>query len=947
MVIRMNRRSAKQSIGIALLACGAWITIPAFGQTSAKVEPDANARAIQLNRGAAALWLTLRELHTRASLIMFTAHPDDEDGGVLTYESRSVGADTSLFTLNRGEGGQNVMSSDFWDQLGIVRTEELLAADRYYGVHQYWSRAADFGFTKTKEEAMQKWGYDRVLYDSVRVVRMTRPLVVTSVFSGNVSDGHGQHQVSGQMAQEVYNAAADPNMFPDQIRAGLRPWAPLKMYVRTPFATISSQGVFDYATGHWALARFHNYINNTWIEGKPSPTLAIPVGQYDPALGLSYLQIAREGWGQQKSQNGGYGIPAPGPDSSPYRLYASRVSTTPKEASFFDGIDTSLAGIADYAPANQAGWIREKLTSINALVQQAIQNYSVDAPEKIAPLLALGLQQTGALVEEIQQKPLPEDARYNILHELNVKKVQFNTALAQALGLSIEAVVSNGAEEGRRGFGRGPSNTFQSAIPGQTFAVRVHLADQGPDPITVKDIHLVTTPDTDWKLSALGALPSSISADDTEDAMFSVAVPPDATITKPYFTRPNLEQPYYDVSNTAYLNRSWMPYSLAARATFTYRGAEIILDQVVQTMHAVHGSGPVLDPMLVAPAISVWVSPKAGIVPLTSKVLTIRALIHSNVQGPATGSLSLKLPSGWTSNPAEAHFTIQQSGGEQNIDFQVAPKKIEAKPYRITATATYQGHTYSSGSTAVGYAGLRSYPYYRDATYQTTGVDIHLPPGLTVGYVAGTGDSLAASLQDLGIQTTFLSAQDIATGSLDRFRAIVLGVRAYAVRPELKTYNERLLQYVKNGGTLIVQYNLTELGDNSGPYPFQLGGNPEKVIDENSQVTFLEANYPALTWPNKITPHDFDGWLEERGHGFMRGWDPRYTAPTETHDPNQEPQKGGLLIARYGKGFYVYDAYAFYRQLPEGVPGAYRIFANLLSLSSNPGMQKLSAVAGK
>ncbi len=939
----MNRRSAKQSIGIALVACAAWITIPAFGQTSAKVEPNPNARAIQLNRGAAALWRTLRELHTRASLIMFTAHPDDEDGGVLTYESREVGADTSLFTLNRGEGGQNVMSSDFWDQLGIVRTEELLAADRYYGVHQYWSRAADFGFTKTKEEAMQKWGYDRVLYDSVRVVRMTRPLVVTSVFSGNVSDGHGQHQVSGQMAQEVYNAAADPKMFPDQIRAGLRPWAPLKMYVRTPFATISSQGVFDYATGHWAPARFHNYIDNTWIEGKPSPTLTIPVGQYDPALGLSYLQIAREGWGQQKSQNGGYGIPAPGPDSSPYHLYASRVPATSKETGFFDGIDVSLAGIADYAPADQAGWIRAKLTSINALVEQAIQNYSIDAPEKIAPLLASGLLQTQALIDAVQQKPLPEDARYNMLHELGVKRVQFNTALTQALGLSMEAVVSNRAAETRMGYGRGISNTFQSAIPGQTFAVRVHLDDQGTDPVALKDVHLVTTPDKDWKLSALGVAPTSLSVGDAEDVGFSVTVPADATVTKPYFTRPNLEQPYYDVSNPAYLNRSWMPYPLAARATFTYRGAEIVLDQVVQTVQTVHGSGPVMNPMLVAPAISVWVSPKAGIVPLTSKSFTIRAQVRSNVEGPASGGVSLKLPDGWTSDPSEARFAIQQNGGEQNIEFQVVPKTVEAKPYRIAVTATYQGHAYSSGSTAVGYTGLRSYPYYRDATYQTTGVDIHVPAGLTVGYVAGTGDSLAASLQDIGIQTTFLSAQDIATGNLDRFRAIVLGVRAYAVRPELKTFNARLLQYVKNGGTLIVQYNLTELGDTSGPYPFQLGGNPEKVIDENSQVSFLDPNYPALTWPNRITTHDFDGWVEERGHGFMRAWDPRYTAPTETHDPNQDPQKGGLLIAPYGKGFYVYDAYAFYRQLPEGVPGAYRMFVNLLSLSSNPGMQKLSA----
>jgi LmbE family N-acetylglucosaminyl deacetylase len=943
----MNRCSAQQSVGVALLACMAWITIPAFSQTSGKVEPDPNARAIQLNRGAAALARTLRELHTRASLIMFTAHPDDEDGGVLTYESRDVGADTSLFTLNRGEGGQNVMSSDFWDQLGVLRTEELLKADRYYGVHQYWSRAADFGFTKTKEEAMQKWGYDRVLYDSVRVVRMTRPLVVTSVFSGNVSDGHGQHQVAGQMAQEVYNAAADPKMFPDQIRAGLRPWAPLKMYVRTPFATISSQGVFDYATGHWAPARFHNYINNTWIEGKPTPTLSIPVGQYDPAAGLSYSQIATEGWGQQKSQNGGYGIPAPGPDASPYRLYASRVSTKDEKTGFFDGIDTSLAGIADYAPTDQAGWIRAKLTSINALVEQAIQNYSIGAPEKIAPVLARGLVETEALMKQIQQKPLPEDARYNMLHELGVKKVQFNTALCQSLGLSLEAVVSNGDGAGRGRFGRGSSNTFQSAIPGQSFQVSVHLADQGTDPVTVKDVHLATTPDKDWKLASLGNMPASVNADDIEDAKFSVTVPDDATITKPYFTRPSLEQPYYDVANPEYLNRSWMPYPLAARATFAYQGAQIILDQVVQTVHSVHGYGPVLDPMLVAPAISVWVSPKAGIVPLTRKSFTIHVQIRSDVEGPAAGSVSLNLPKGWTSNPANAPFVTQQDGGQQNIEFDVVPNNIQAKPYRITATASYQGHTYTSGSISVGYPGLRSYPYYRDATYRTTGVDIHIPSGLTVGYVAGTGDSLAGSLQQLGIQTTFLSAQDIATGDLNHFRAIVLGVRAYAVRPELKTFNARLLDYVKDGGTLIVQYNLTELSDTSGPYPFQLGGNPEKVIDENSHVTFLDPNYPALTWPNKITEQDFNGWVEERGHGFMRSWDSHYVAPTETHDPNQDSQKGGLLIAPYGKGFYVYDAYAFYRQLPEGVPGAYRIFVNLLSLSSNPGMQKLPATAAK
>ncbi len=940
----MTRNKRKRSVVSTLLLFLAWNTLPAFAQTS--IKPDPNAHAMQIDRGAAGLWQSLRALHTRASLIQFTAHPDDEDGGMLTYESRYVGADTSLLTLNRGEGGQDVMSADFWDQLGVLRTQELLAADRYYGVHQYWSRAADFGFTKTKEEAMQKWGYDRVLYDSVRVVRMTRPLVVTSVFTGNVSDGHGQHQVAGQMAQEVYKAAGDPKMFPDQIRAGLRPWTPLKVYERLPFAPVTSKGMYDYATGHWAPARFRDYVNDTWIEGKPSLTLDVPEGQYDPAIGLAYIQISRSGLGQQKSQNGGIGMPAAGPDFSGYHLYASRVAATPNEASFFDGIDVSLTGIANYAPASQAGWMRTSLTSINALVEAAMRNFSVDTPGKIAPTLAKGLLQTETLIQEVKKKPLPEDARYNILHELETKRVQFNRALAQSLALAMDANVTNEDQSRGMSYFGASSETFQTAIPGQSFHVNVHVADQGTDPVAVKDIRLGTTPDKDWTLEREGPAPVNLTGGEASDARFVVTVSKRATITKPYFYRPNLEQPYYNISDPAYLNLSWMPYPLFASATFTYMGADVRLEQVVQTSHRVTGLGPVMNPLIVAPAISVWVAPTAGIVPLTSHSFSITALIHSNVKGPASGTVSLQLPKGWTARPSQAAFTTNKDGDEQNIHFEIVPKDIQTKPYLLTAVASYQGHSYTSGSTSVGYAGLHPYPYYRDANFRTTGVDVHLPSGMKIGYITGTGDDVPRSLKDLGVQAQFLSAQDIATGDLQSFNSIVLGVRAYAVRPELKTYNARLLAYVHNGGTLIVQYNTPEFDHDYGPYPYQLSGNPEKVIDENSKVVLLEPDYPALNWPNKITVHDFDGWVEERGHGFMREWDPHYIALTETHDPDQAPQKGGLLVASYGKGFYVYAGYAFYRQLPEGVPGAFRILANLLSLSNNPGMQKLPAVNG-
>jgi len=317
--------------------------------------PSAYAYPLTVDRGSVGLWQSLKKLQTRASLMMVVAHPDDEDGGMLAYESRGQGVDTTLFTLNRGEGGQNVMSSDYWDELGILRTQELLAAGNYYGVHQYFSRVADFGFSKTLEEALKTWGHDRVLYDAVRIVRLTRPLVVSSTFAGNVSDGHGHHQVSGVMAQEVYKAAGNPTVFPDQIEEGLRPWSPLKVYARVPFARVTEKGIYDYATGHWEPVRFRNYVTDTWIEGVPKATVEIPSGEYNPLFARSYLQLSREGLNEQKSQLGGIGIPVSRPFSSPYHLYASRVEKVlpEHETSFFEGIDVSLAGIADYVPAGE------------------------------------------------------------------------------------------------------------------------------------------------------------------------------------------------------------------------------------------------------------------------------------------------------------------------------------------------------------------------------------------------------------------------------------------------------------------------------------------------------------------------------------------------------------------------------------------------------------------
>lgn len=916
---------------------------PVAAQSPAAValDPEADAKALLMDRGSAALWQTLKKLHTRASLIMFTAHPDDEDGGMLTYESRGLGARVTLMTLNRGEGGANVMSPDYWDALGLVRTEELLAAGRYYGVQQYFSRFIDYGFSKTKEECLSKWGHDRVLYDSVRVVRMTRPLVVTSVFVGGPTDGHGNHQVAGQMAQEVFNAAGDPSLFPDQIRDGLRPWTPLKVYARVPFMRITDKGMYDYATGKWTPAGVYNYVAKRWEPGQVLANVQIPEGDYAPPLGLNYLQISRTGLGFQRSQNGGTSIPAAGQELAPYHRFGSRIEAADQEQSFFDGIDTSLAGIASLAKGGDTSFLKDGLTRINSLVEDAMSNFSADHPEKIAPTLAQGLRATTELMDQVQSSQLSDDGKYNVIHELKVKQAQFNDAIAQALGFSMQATLAPEHEPtGPFAAFMGTPDSFQVAIPGQHFWVKVHAAIQSPASAEVDKIEFTTPQGENWTVEAEGgAKDGSLGNNQGFDRRFSVIAPESATFTRPYFTRPDIEQPYYDVLDPRFLNMPLEPYPISAWVHFSYEGVPVEAGQVVQTVQHVNGSGTVLEPLVVGPAVSISISPHAGIVPLNSPSFSLGVRLHSNVKGPAEGSVHLDLPAGWTSSPPSAHFALQHDGEDQPLAFEIHPGGLKEQPYTVTAVAEYGGNEYKEGYQVVGYPGLRSYNLYRPATYRTTGLNVKVAPNLNVGYIMGSGDDVPQSLENLGIRVHTLSTADLATGDLSRYNIILLGVRTYAVRDDLITYNGRLLDYVKNGGTVVVQYNTPEFDHNFGPYPYSMTQNPEEVTDEASKVTILEPSNPLFVWPNKISEKDFEGWVEERGSKFMKTWDPRYTALLETHDADQDPQKGGLLYSRYGKGTYVYCAYAFYRELPEGVPGAYRIFANLVSLPKNPQVQ--------
>jgi LmbE family N-acetylglucosaminyl deacetylase len=925
---------------IAMLGCALpflFRSAPLGAQSPIAVNsnPIQAAEPLDIDRGAAALWQSVLKLHTRTSLLMVTAHPDDENGGMLTYESRGQGARVALLTLNRGEGGANVMSSDYFDALGLVRTEELLAADRYYGVQQFWTRMIDFGFSKTKEESLEKWGHDQTLSDVVRVVRMTRPLVITSVFVGGRTDGHSNHQVAGQMAQEAFKAAGDPTMFPEQIKEGLHTWKPIKDYALVPFSPVTDKGILDYADGKFYPAEFHNYTDDTVIKGALSTSVEIPEGEYDPLIGLTYQQIARLGLGHQKSQSGGTGLPPAEAEMTPYHRFASRIAASEKESSFFDGIDISLAGIASLAQGGDAAFLKDGLAQINSKVEKAMSDFSAQHPEAIASTLAAGLKTTNELIEKVASSNLSEDSKYDVAHELKAKQAQFENALAESLGISVLATLA--PEKDPTGpFARFFRNqpTFQVAIPGQEFWVKVHTTSPTNLPVQLQNVALESPTNEEWTIEPATQSGSTLKGNQSADLRFTVHAAPNASFTRPYFTRPNIEQAYYDIEAPKYLNLPLAPYPLSARLRFVFDGVPFELAQVVQSVRRVTGPGTVLEPLIVGPAISVSISPQAGIVPLDAKSFEVTVSIHSNVKGPAKGTVKLDLPEGWKA--PEEEFSTSKDGDDQSLTFHVTPMKLMEKPYAITAVATYDGHDYKEGYHTIGYAGLRPYNLYRASTYRTSGVDVKVAPDLNVGYIVGAGDDVPQSLENLGINVHFLSPEDLVSGNLSKFDAIILGVRTYAAREDLKINNGRILEYVKNGGVVIVQYNTPEYDHNYGPYPYKMGNNPEEVTDENSKVEILAPTNPIFTWPNKITSKDFENWVEERGSKFLESWDSAYLPLLETHDPGQAPQKGGLLYAKHGKGVYIYNAYAFYRQLPEGVPGAYRLFANMVSLGKNP-----------
>lgn len=828
------------------------------------------------DKGAAGTWQRLLKLQTTASAMHTTAHPDDEHGGMLAQLSRGQGARVSLLTLNRGESGDNAIGSELFDAVGLIRTEELLMAGRYYGLdRQYFTTVIDYGFSKRLEETIEKWGRETVLRDVVRIIRRDRPFVLIARFQGNERDGHGNHQAAGLITQEAFKAAADPAMFPEP---GVSPWQALKLYMG---------GVRE---------------DEAW-------TLRTDTGEYSAWLGDSYQNFSRVGLSFQRSQNGGRLMTQAGPSFSYYKRLASIVDVPAKEQSFFDGIDTSIPGlftaIRRPAPPSAAAL----LSAIDVEVRAATAAFSMQNPSVSVAPLARGLAATRKAIARFTTEP---DAAFI----LQVKEQQFMDAINTALGIDFQAVAAV----------PGP------IVPGQRVTVDVSLTNRGSVEISEIGMGLHAAPD--WNATGVKVSDSGLGLNNTMRKSLTLTVPANAPATRPYFERSTIAETRYAVRDVSQFGRPAAEPAVSALAGYDVAGVPVEIRATVRRREPHLPYGDEWRELMVVPAIAVNVSPRMAVVPLAAPGRTVEVRVelvgNTEISG---GQLTLRLPAGWTSTPAAASFSFSRAGERSTHCFRVSMPSLDTKDYRVEAIATVGDRQYGEGYDVIEHRDLETRYLFHPAAIQVRGIDVRIAPGLKVGYVMGIGDEVPAGIAQLGAAVTMLGEQDLATGNLGLYDAIMTGTRAYAVREDLKTYNRRLLDYVKEGGNLIVLYNTQEFVPNQyAPFPGQLPPRAEEVSEEDSPVEILAASHKAFNTPNRITKADFDGWVEQRGSKFFTEWDAAYTPMISTYDKDQAPQRGGWLTADYGKGHYTYFAYAFHRQLPYGVPGAYRLLANLLSL---------------
>jgi LmbE family N-acetylglucosaminyl deacetylase len=852
--------------------------------------------------GAAEIEQSLHKLNELGTVLHIAAHPDDERTAVLAYFARGRHMRTAYLSLTRGEGGQNLIGSEQGAQLGLIRTQELLAARQVDGAEQFFTRAIDFGFTRSADETLKKWGHDRILGDVVWIVRKYRPDVIILGFSGTPRDGHGQHQTSAILGKEAFTVAADPTKFPEQLKY-VQPWQAKRLVQAAGFGGAGVRGGPGGAAQGGRGGR-----GGRGAEAAPAPAAepAAPpapepyaeTGSFNPILGYSYEELAVISRSMHHSQGTG-AMRRPGSSRSTFTVTGGPAA----KVDLFEGIDTTWNRLPGGA-------------AVGAILAEADRAFEPAHPDRVIPFLVKARPLVAAIKDPLAK----------------IKLAELDEAIALCAGLWVEA-------QGRQA----------EVAPGSTLNLTVSAMNRSAAKVTLEAVKIEGI----WNQD-IAVKQTALATNQNVDTQANLVVPATQAYSQKYWLVKPATADVYQVDDQQLIGLPDTPPASQVRVMLTVEGVPVELVRPVQQRYADRAQGERVRPVVVVPAVAVNLPVPVAVFP-DAAPRKVQVSVQAKTPN-AEGALRLDLPAGWKAAPAIMPFKIALSGEAREMTFEVTPPAGETTA-TLRAVAKVAGRDIGSGMHVIEYPHIPPQTLFPSSAIKLVRSNIKVT-AKKVGYIMGAGDEMPDALRQLGIEVSLLSESDLAQGDLSRFDAIVAGVRSYNVRADIRANQPRLMKYVENGGTYVVQYQTGDSPDpnaqrnpqqgpppgfgppqntqpvttNLGPYPFAVpGGNKYRVTVEEAPVTFPNADSALLQYPNHINPKDFDGWVQERGVYFAAQWDPKYQTVTESHDPGEDPLPGGQIWTRYGKGVYVFTAYSWFRQLPAGVPGAYRMFANLLS----------------
>ncbi|MFC1744872.1 cyclic nucleotide-binding domain-containing protein [Candidatus Riflebacteria bacterium] len=861
----------------------------------------------------------LMGLGLAGTVLHLGAHPDDEDIGLLAYLSCKYGLRTVYWSATRGEGGQNRIGTYRDEALGIFRTWESLEARKIDQAEALFGRFFDYGYSKNADEPLSKWGKENLIREIVRAIRQVQPLVVIGRWRGIPGDYHGHHQAVGQVNLEAFEAAAQPDKFPELEKLGLFAWQAQKYYQS-----------MDNSGGDLTSGAAVNLIGKLNPEYEKNGIVRINTGEYDPISGITFQERAWMAYNSYKTQAMGL-APAPGDFFYYFLLKKSLVNVPDKEKCILDGLDASLCGLARY-PGENSNHLAKVLGKIKNYTDEALHNFRMEKPEKAGMSILEGLSLLRKLNSTIAETELHPYSQKVLHRYLQQKILDFENVAAMCLGLELECL----SKQSR-------------IIPGQKFNVTSRLWNHPG--VNVDEVKFKLCLPEDWKCKAVNkkgnVSKEKNSKGNTLHKNYEVTASETASLSCPYWVLKPKDGSVYNWTESEVCGQPFGKPNVSTQCQIKIGNHQILLEKEVVCREAFPGGSRELS-LAVVPPITINPNIETTFLPFKDEEqhLAIQAVVYNNSKISLEGRMELVVPDGWTVDPGAEDLSVTEAGSSQNIvHFITIPPHTPAGDHAIEYKIHCRNRDYGVVVEPVrkgvpGLPGPADESSCIDEKYILKPakvllhiIDVQLAFAPNYAYVQGAREEIIDSFKPFGIDFTMISDSEMGYIDLEKFDAIVIGPNAYLIRDELRKYSSRFLDYVKNGGTLIVQYQgYLYQSNHFTPYPFSYNQPHDRITDESAPVKILEPEHVLFHHPNRICEDDFKGWVKDRGLYFFGEWDKRYSSLLASADPGEEPLLGGMIECQHGRGTFLYTGYSFFKQVPAGVAGAFRIFANILGL---------------